>query len=81
MFYGMQRFKTIVLKFKTTSDDLSKGELVKIWCFNQQSEEHYFLWGCVSRYYRPNVASSGCWLFVVDGRELSINLGRVEKLS
>jgi len=66
--------------FKTTDEDLKVGDLIRIWYndFTATGIEAVSELAVVSRYYRPNVASSGCWLFYNHNGEFSCELHRVE---
>ena len=74
--FGLGRWKTRVKKFKTTESDLAAGDLVKLW------HGPNFEYALVTRYWRHNVASGGCWLFLNSHcEEVSIGLGLVEIVS
>jgi len=68
--------------FKTTDEDLKRGDLVRIWSKwlrpSLKNRDTHSEFAIVSRYYRPNVASSGYWLFYNHNGEFSCELRRVE---
>jgi hypothetical protein len=70
------------MSFKTTDEDLKRGDLVRVWSNrvkpSLKNRDTYSQLAVVSRYYRPNVASSGCWLFYNHKGEFSCGLHRVE---
>jgi hypothetical protein len=71
------------MSFKTTDEDLKRGDLVRVWS-HILYQDHYKReseLAVVSRYYRPNVASSGCWLFYNHDGEFSCELHRIELVS
>ena len=71
------------MSFKTTDEDLKRGDLVRVWSW-WIYQDHYksdSQLAIVSRYYRSNVASGGYWLFYNHKGEFSCDLHRIELVS
>jgi hypothetical protein len=66
--------------FKTTDEDLKRGDLVRIWSYiiHRYHYEKVSELAIVSRYYRRDVSSRGHWLFHNHKGEFSCTLHRVE---
>ena len=71
------------MSFKTTDEDLKRGDLVRVWSWwiHQDHYKRESELAVVSRYYRQNVASSGYWLFYNHKGEFSCDLHRIELVS